>query len=93
MHHQYRTSGTCSRLIEFDIEDGKIYNVSFMGGCHGNLQGVGRLVEGLEAAAVADTLRGVDCRGRGTSCPDQLAQAIGCALEQESAQTANTPQQ
>ena len=83
MHYQYKTSGTCSRLIDFDIEDGKVYNVTFTGGCHGNLQGIGRLVDGLEAAAVADILGGVDCHGKGTSCPDQLACALSRALEQE----------
>lgn len=74
MHYQYKTSGTCSRLIDFDIEDGKVYNVTFTGGCHGNLQGIGRLVDGLG---------GVDCHGKGTSCPDQLACALSRALEQE----------
>lgn len=80
MHYQYNTSGTCSRVIDFHIVDGKLHNVQFAGGCHGNLQGIGRLVEGQDARTVANTLCGVDCKGRGTSCPDQLARAIKEAL-------------
>mgnify|MGYP001084621022 FL=1 len=70
----YKTCGVCSREIHFDIVDGKLHNVSFDGGCPGNLTAIGKLVEGKDAKAVAD-LRN-DCRGRGTSCADQLAKAI-----------------
>lgn len=73
--------GVCSMNITFDIEDGKIYNVKYVGGCDGNLKAIGKLVEGKDAREVADILRGNDCRGRGTSCADQLARAIDSALE------------
>ena len=72
----YKTIGVCSREIHFDIVDGKLHNVSFDGGCPGNLAAIGKLVEGQDAKAVANLLKGNDCRGRGTSCADQLAKAI-----------------
>lgn len=81
MHYTYRTSGTCSSSIDFDIDaEGCIHNVRFTGGCPGNTTGVALLAEGRPAAHLAALLRGTDCRGRGTSCPDQLAQAIELAL-------------
>ena len=72
----YATQGVCARTITFDIEDGKIYNLKFDGGCVGNLQAIAKLVEGKDAKQVADILKGNDCRGKGTSCADQLAKAI-----------------
>ena len=76
-HHTYYPQGTCSVQIDFDIdENGCIHNVSFFGGCTGNLQGIGRLVEGMPAGEVADKLGGVRCGLNETSCPDQLARAI-----------------
>ena len=78
----YRTKGTCSRQIDLTIEDGIITDVKFYGGCNGNLQGISRLVIGQRAEDVAKTLKGVDCGGKGTSCPDQLARAIESALAQ-----------
>lgn len=81
MKYKYNPQGTCSKCIHFEIDDsGKLHNVSFEGGCHGNLQGIGRLVEGMDAADIAGKLRGVDCRGRGTSCPDQLSKALDAVL-------------
>ncbi len=81
MNHSYTTCGTCSRRIDFEIdENGKLHKVSFLGGCAGNTAGISALVEGADAHTIADTLRGTDCRGRGTSCPDQLARAIDTAL-------------
>lgn len=77
----YETEGVCSKVITFDIEDGKIYNLKFMGGCAGNLQAIAKLVEGKDAKSVADILKGNDCRGKGTSCADQLAKAIEQALK------------
>lgn len=71
----YKTSGTCSRQISFDVENGKVYNVKFLGGCLGNLQGVAKLCEGREVSDVISTLKGIKCRGN-TSCPDQLAKAL-----------------
>lgn len=80
MHYEYQTKGTCSRSILFDIEDGKICNVQYIGGCNGNLKGIGKLVEGMDAKEVITRLEGTTCGGKATSCPDQLAQAIKEAL-------------
>ena len=74
--YRYTTSGTCSRAIDFDIRDGKVYDVKFTGGCHGNLQGIGKLVEGMEVQEVIDRLSGIRCGYKPTSCPDQLARAL-----------------
>lgn len=72
----YQTKGTCSRAISFDIIDGKLHDVSFVGGCPGNLVAIGKLVEGMDARQAASILQGVKCGSRPTSCGDQLAQAI-----------------
>ena len=72
----YMTKGTCSRAIDFDVVDNKVTNVVFTMGCHGNTQGVAKLVEGMDVHEVIDRLKGIDCNGRGTSCPDQLAKAL-----------------
>ena len=72
-HVSYTPNGVCSVQIDFDVDDGKLYNVRFVGGCNGNLKAIGRLVEGKDAKEVADILRGNTC---GTSCADQLAKAI-----------------
>ncbi|MBO6258497.1 MAG: TIGR03905 family TSCPD domain-containing protein [Succinivibrio sp.] len=82
MHYQYKTQGTCSKLIDFDLEDGIIHNVEFTGGCNGNLKGISRLVEGKDAAQIAALLRGNTCRAKSTSCPDQLAKALLEALRE-----------
>ncbi len=71
----YKTQGTCSRAIEFEILNNKIYNVKFIGGCLGNTQGVSRLVEGMDIDEAISRLDGILCRN-GTSCPDQLAKAL-----------------
>ena len=76
----YATQGVCSTNINFDIDNGKIYNVKFNGGCMGNLQAISKLVEGKNAKEIADILRGNNCRDKGTSCADQLAKAIEAAL-------------
>ncbi len=73
---KYKTKGTCSAYIDFDVVDNKVYNVKFTGGCNGNLQGIGILTEGMEIDEVIKKLQGVDCHGKGTSCPDQLALAL-----------------
>ncbi|MBQ9064196.1 MAG: TIGR03905 family TSCPD domain-containing protein [Blautia sp.] len=78
----YTPHGVCSRNITFDLEDGKIYNLRFAGGCNGNLKAIGLLLEGADAKQAADTLRGNDCGGRGTSCADQLSKALDQALAQ-----------
>ena len=66
----------CSKQIDFDIIDGKLYNVKYVRGCDGNLQAVGRLLEGMPAEKAVEILGGVNCHGRGTSCTDQLTRII-----------------
>lgn len=82
MIYTYKTKGTCSTEINFEINDGIISNVSFKGGCNGNLKAISKLIEGKNAADVADILKGNTCGPRKTSCADQLAQAIYSAAEQ-----------
>ncbi len=82
MQHTYRTRGTCSSAITFDLEDGILHNVVFTGGCNGNLRAIGKLVEGKNAREIADLLRGNTCGPRSTSCADQLSKAIEEALNQ-----------
>lgn len=79
MHYNYRAKGTCSQAIEFDYEDGRVYNVKFIGGCKGNTQGVAKLAEGMEATDLISRCEGILCRA-GTSCPDQLAKAVKEAI-------------
>ena len=81
MKYQYRTQGTCSQMIEFEIEDGKLINVQFYGGCHGNLQGICKLVEGMSVDEVLSKLSGIRCGYKDTSCPDQLCRAIRGAMK------------
>lgn len=80
MKYTYTPRGVCSAQVEFEIEDGIVHNVKFTRGCHGNTQGIGKLCEGMTAAEVVERLDGIDCGGRGTSCPDQLAKAIKDAV-------------
>ena len=79
----YKTHGTCSRMIHVEIEDGIVRDVKFTGGCNGNTQGVAKLVVGRKADEVVALLKGTDCGGRGTSCPDQLAKALEVELAKE----------
>ena len=81
MQYEYKTKGTCSQRILFEINDGVISNVQYIGGCHGNLQGISKLVEGMNAQDVIDRIEGIRCGMKPTSCPDQLAKAIKEALE------------
>lgn len=77
MTYTYKTFGTCSRKIDFDVdENGCLRNVKFTGGCNGNLKGIGALVEGMKKDEVIERLKGINCNGKGTSCPDQLAKAL-----------------
>ena len=76
MEYSYKTRGTCSREIAFEIEDGKVKNVQFFGGCNGNLKGIGALVEGMDVEEVIRRVEGIRCGTKVTSCPDQLAQAL-----------------
>lgn len=76
MQYTYQTKGTCSREILFEIEDGKIVNVEFIGGCNGNLKGISSLVKGMDIDEVIARLEGTTCGMKTTSCPDQLATAL-----------------
>lgn len=81
MRYSYTTSGTCSREIYFDVEDGKVRNVEFLGGCNGNLKGIAALVEGMDVDEAISRIEGITCGLKKTSCPDQLAQALKAAKE------------
>ena len=72
----YKTKGTCSREIDFDIKDNKIENISFIAGCNGNLQGISALVKGMDIDEAISKLQGIKCGIKNTSCPDQLAEAL-----------------
>ena len=74
--YSYRTRGTCSMMIKFRSDGQKVYDVEFIGGCNGNTQGISKLVEGMDKDRVIELLSGINCNGKGTSCPDQLAQAL-----------------
>ncbi len=76
MKYRYKTVGTCSQQIDFEIEEGILKNVRFYGGCNGNLQGIGKLVEGMPVTAVIEKLQGIQCGMKPTSCPDQLTVAL-----------------
>lgn len=76
MQYEYKTKGTCSQRILFEIEDNKLHNVQYIGGCNGNLKGIGSLVEGMDIDEVIARLEGTTCGFKPTSCPDQLAKAL-----------------
>lgn len=76
MQYEHQNKGTCSRSVLFDIEEGKVKNVQYIGGCNGNLKGIGALVEGMEVNEAIRRLEGIQCGMKATSCPDQLAQAL-----------------
>ena len=76
MQYTYKTKGTCSREISFEVENGKVSNVQFFGGCNGNLKGIASLVEGMDIDDVIARVEGIKCGMKQTSCPDQLAQAL-----------------
>ncbi len=76
MKFEFKTKGTCSQRIFFEIEDNKVHNVEFLGGCNGNLQGIGKLVEGMDIDDVIARIEGIHCGMKPTSCPDQLATAL-----------------
>lgn len=83
MKYTYVPRGVCSREMSVEIENGKIVNAQIRGGCNGNTQGICSLVIGMDAEEAIKRLQGIDCNGRGTSCPDQLAIALSEALDQE----------
>lgn len=76
MHIKYNTKGVCAARVEFDIEDGVVKNINFLGGCDGNHKGLAALAEGMSPEEAAKRLRGITCGRRDTSCPDQLAVAL-----------------
>lgn len=76
MKFEFKTKGTCSQMIFFEIEDNKVHNVSYLGGCNGNLQGISKLVEGMDVDEVIARVEGIHCGAKPTSCPDQLAAAL-----------------
>ena len=78
----YTTQGTCSKLIEAEVEDGIVKEVTFYGGCNGNLKGIGTLVEGMDVDEVIARVEGIRCGMKSTSCPDQLAKALKAVKEQ-----------
>lgn len=80
----YNPQGTCSRVLSFEVEEGKLHDVTFVGGCNGNLKGIGALVEGRPIEEVIETLKGITCGPRPTSCPDQLATALEQYLKSNS---------
>ncbi len=82
MRYTYTPRGVCSRKIDLEIEDGVVTDLSFVGGCNGNLQGVSALVKGRKVEEVIPLLKGIDCGGKGTSCPDQLSKALEAALKE-----------
>ena len=81
MSYKYRTRGTCSSLIEVELDGNIVKNVKFTGGCNGNLKAIPKLVEGLTVEQVEEKLTGISCSGRPTSCGDQLAKACRAAYD------------
>lgn len=79
--YTYRTKGTCSMMINVQLDGDIVSSVEFVGGCHGNTQGVAALVKGMHKDEAIKRLKGIDCKGRGTSCPDQLALALESYVE------------
>lgn len=76
MHYEYKTQNTCSRKIEFDLIDNKVHNVSFTGGCNGNLKAISKLVENMTPEEIIKKCKGIECVNKKTSCADQLATAM-----------------
>ena len=82
MKISYKPQGVCSRQMDIELEDGKVKNVTIIGGCNGNLKGISSLVEGMDAEDVIKRLKGIRCGFKDTSCPDQLSKALEKALAQ-----------
>lgn len=82
-HYTYKTHGTCSQLIDFDVDNCMIHNVKFTNGCDGNLKAIGSLVEGQPLSKVIDLLSGISCGSKNTSCGDQLSKACELALSEQ----------
>ena len=84
---QYQTTGTCCQLMQVKINDGKIVDTEFFGGCNGNLQGIKNLIKGMSIDEVIAKLHGIKCGAKPTSCPDQLARCLVEYKERKLAQT------
>lgn len=84
-HFEYRTRGTCSKLISLDLDGDRVHNVKFVGGCDGNLKAISSLVEGLTVDEITGKISGIRCGVKNTSCGDQLAQALRAARQAQSA--------
>lgn len=82
MHYTYKTNGTCSSEINFDIVDGKLHNINYTGGCNGNLKAIGSLLEGSDVNFAIERLSGIRCGFKNTSCGDQLAKALKQAISE-----------
>ncbi len=82
MTYTYKTKGTCARSITFDLNDGIVSNISFQGGCNGNLQGISKLCEGRKAEDIINSVSGLKCGTKASSCPDQFAKALAEALQE-----------
>ena len=80
MHYDYKTENTCAQMISFDIDGDVITNISFLGGCNGNLKVIAKLVDGWTADRIEEMLMGITCGRRPTSCADQLARAVRTAV-------------
>ncbi len=85
MHHDYKTEMVCSQMISFDLDDDKVKNISFLGGCNGNLKAIAKLVDGWTVDKIEEYLLGNTCGRRPTSCADQLAKAVRAAYNKEHA--------
>lgn len=83
MTYQYKTHGTCSQMIEFEVENNIIGSVQFYGGCGGNTQGLAALLRGMKVEDAIERLQGIQCGMKGTSCPDQFARALKAMKEQQ----------
>lgn len=81
MLYRYRTKGTCSQIIQFELDGDKVHNIVFHGGCNGNLKAISKLVEGMSVSDIEAKLKGNTCGFRSTSCADQLAIAVREALD------------
>ena len=83
MHHDYKTQMTCSQMISYDLDGDVVTNISFLGGCNGNLKAISKLVDGWTVEKIESYLLGNLCAARPTSCADQLAKAVRAGYEAE----------
>ena len=86
MRFQYKTQNVCSQIIYFDLEDNVVTNIEFYGGCNGNLKAISKLVDGKTVEEIEESLLGISCGGRPTSCTDQLAKAVRAAADHVASQ-------